>query len=259
LRAFTGDLNPGATASVRGNPCLLHIAETPSMEPPAPVDITQCQTWQEAKERAAVRCWTPTGVEIRLCGHGLLCCANYWQGRWASEGVLVMGSVEVRCAKWGGIDWVSFPTLTILECAIPDWAAHLVGAMPEHAAEAGPADGYLVLAVPSERDIATLPAPGDALEAHTRRSLIVTRQVSAKTSVCGETVQFRYFAPQHGVPEDTATGSAMRVVAAYWQSRGAGDELRALQCSADGGWLQSRLKDDRTWIGGRVIDDREAA
>ena len=170
-----------------------------------------------------------------------------------------MGDIEISCAKRDGIDWVSFPTLTILECAMPDWAAHLVGAIPEHAAEAGPADGYLVLAVPAECDVATLPAPGDSLEDHTRRSLIVTRQVSAETALCGEEIQYRYFAPQHGVPEDTATGSAMRVVAAYWQSRGAGDELRALQCSADGGWLQSRITNDRTWIGGRVIDDREAA
>ena len=92
-----------------------------------------------------------------------------------------------------------------------------------------------------------------------QRSLIVARRVSAHTSLRGENIQYRYFAPQHGVPEDIATGSAMRVVAAYWQSRGVGDNLMALQRSADGGWLQSRIKDGRTWIGGRVMDDREAA
>jgi hypothetical protein len=53
----------------------------------------------------------------------------------------------------------------------------------------------------------------------------------------------------------------MRVISAYWQARGVGDKLRALQRSADGGWLASRMEKDRTWIGGRVIEDdgREAA
>ena len=242
-----------------GNPCLVHLATVAPTSPPPAAAVTQCVTWAGEEGRAIVRCWTPTGKEIQLCGHGLLCCANYWQGRWASAGVLEMNGIEVYCEKRDGIDWVSFPTLKILECGVPNWAAHLLDALPDHAAEAGPADGYLVLAVPAERDIAKLAAPGSALEAYTARSLIITRRVSAATSLCGENIQFRYFAPQHGVPEDTATGSAMRVVAAYWRSRGAGDELRALQCSADGGWLQSRITNDRTWIGGRVIDDREAA
>ncbi len=259
LRAFTRHPSHGAKPAVLGNPCLVHLATVAPTSPPPAAPVTQCVTWAGEEGRARVRCWTPTGKEIQLCGHGLLCCANYWQGRWESAGVLEMNGIEVLCAKRDGVDWVSFPTPIIVECAMPDWATQLVGVAPEHAAEAGPADGYLVLAVPAERDIATLAAPHCALEAHTQRSLIVTRRVSAATSLCGENIQFRYFAPQHGVPEDTATGSAMRVVAAYWQSRGAGDELRALQCSADGGWLQSRIKDDRTWIGGRVIDDREAA
>ncbi len=76
---------------------------------------------------------------------------------------------------------------------------------------------------------------------------------------CGENIQYRYFAPQFGVPEDSATGSAMRVLAAYWQQRGYGDEQRALQRSAAGGWLLSRVEGERTWIGGHVQDDTEAA
>jgi predicted PhzF superfamily epimerase YddE/YHI9 len=246
---------------MRGNPCLIHLANDAPQCPPLPAAITQCVTWSQEPRRALVRCWTPTGEEIQLCGHGLLCCASVWQDQWNSRGVLEMNGIEAHCDNREGIDWVSFPTLQTRDSQVPDWAKGLLGATPTHAAEAGREDGYLVLAMPNNFDPVSLTAPGDRLASHTGRALIVTRAVSAETSLCGETIQYRYFAPQHGVPEDTATGSAMRVVAAYWQQRGAGPELRALQRSADGGWLQSRIDDGLTWIGGRVVEDnsREAA
>ena len=226
-----------------------------------PAAITQCVTWQQAPGRAAVRCWTPTGKEIQLCGHGMLCCAHYWRGQWGGHGVLEMNGTEVQCDNRAGLAWLAFPRLETLSCEIPAWAAPLLGKAPALAAKAGPENGYLVLEMPSGCELVSLTAPGTALETYTLRSLIVTRQVDAAESVCGENIQYRYFAPQHGVPEDTATGSAMRVISAYWQARGVGDKLRALQRSADGGWLASRMEKDRTWIGGRVIEDdgREAA
>ena len=238
-----------------GNPCLVYIAETAPTTPPAPAAITQCITWAQEPLRAAVRCWTPTGVEIQLCGHGLLCCANVWQSYWNSPCVLEMNGMKAHCDNREGIGWVSLPTLQTRHCAVPDWAAGLLGGTPVHAALAGSEDGYLVLAMPGDCDLATLTAPAEQLECHTRRSLIVTRRVSAQISLRGETIQYRYFAPQHGVPEDTATGSAMRVLAAYWQQRSGDKRLLALQRSSGGGWLQSRIDNAHTWIGGHVIKD----
>ena len=63
---------------------------------------------------------------------------------------------------------------------------------------------------------------------------------------------FRYFAPQHGIAEDIATGSAMRVLADFWQAQGGYNELRAWQCSVEGGHLFSRIQGGITWVGGRV-------
>jgi predicted PhzF superfamily epimerase YddE/YHI9 len=166
-----------------------------------------------------------------------------------------MNGMDVHWENRDGIDWLAFPSLETRLCEAPAWATGLLGATPSQAAEAGPANGYLVLEMPNTCDLVSLTAPGAALETHTLRSLIVTRQVSDADALRGETIQYRYFAPQHGVPEDTATGSAMRVVAAYWLSRGAGNELRALQRSAEGGWLASRVEHGRTWIGGRVVED----
>jgi hypothetical protein len=170
-----------------------------------------------------------------------------------------MGETEVATGHRDGLDWIGFPTIEIAPSDIPQWAAVLVNAEPACAATAGAGDGYRVLEMPADCDIAMLPSPGDELAAHTRRSLILTRQVNPATSLQGETIQYRYFAPQYGSAEDTATGSAMRVLAAYWQRRGAGNALRALQRSAQGGWLLSRIDGDRTWVGGRVIEDGETA
>ena len=244
-----------------GNPCLLHLAETAPESAPANTDMIQCATWARDPLRATVRCWAPTGDEIQLCGHGLLCCANYWRHQWQSPGVLEMNGTQVHCESRDGIEWLSFPSLQTRDCDVPVWALTLLGESPARAAEAGAADGYLVLEMPPGCDPASLQAPGEALEAQTGRSLIVTRRTSATDSLCGEDIQYRYFAPQFGVPEDTATGSAMRVLATYWQQQGAGSTLSALQRSADGGWLTSRIDNGRTWIGGRVVEDenRETA
>jgi hypothetical protein len=44
----------------------------------------------------------------------------------------------------------------------------------------------------------------------------------------------------------------MRVLASYWQQQGLGHALTALQCSAEGGLLFSRIEGGITWIGGNV-------
>lgn len=241
---------------MRGNPCLVHLPAGAPGAPPAKAPVIQCITWTEAPGRAQVRCWAPNGAEIELCGHGLLCCARHWQDQWGGNGVLQMNGMTVHFELRGGMHWVGFPSIGITACAVPGWAEALLGAAPLRAAEAGPPSGYLVLEMAGDCDPATLRAPGEGLAAHSARSLIVTRKVHAPDALIGETIQFRYFAPQHGVPEDTATGSAMRVLATYWQGRGAGNEQQALQRSADGGWLQSRIEGERTWIGGHVVAEQ---
>ncbi len=169
-----------------------------------------------------------------------------------------MNGITVRFESQQGISWLAFPSIDVEAVAVPDWVRALLGATPEQAATAGPENGYLIVEMAADCDLAALPAPGDALTKRSTRSLIVTRRTTGGDSLQGETIQFRYFAPQFGVPEDTATGSAMRVLANYWRHRGEGDEQKALQRSAGGGWLQSRIEGEYTWIGGRVIAEGAA-
>jgi len=239
---------------VHGNPCLVHLVDNAPETAPAPAEVIQCVSWSAGEGAAHVRCWAPTGDEIELCGHGLLCCANAWLSAGSSRESLEMNDITVRFESQQGVSWLAFPSIGVESAAVPDWARALLGAAPEQAATAGSDNGYLIVEMAADCDLAALPAPGDALIEQSTRSLIVTRRVTGDDSLQGETIQFRYFAPQFGVPEDTATGSAMRVLANYWRHRGKGNEQKALQRSAGGGWLESRIEGEHTWIGGHVTD-----
>ena len=91
--------------------------------------------------------------------------------------------------------------------------------------------------------------PGAELAKHTGRAIIAT---CADTQSPALDIRQRYFAPQHGIAEDIATGSAMRVLADFWQAQGGYNALRAWQCSVEGGHLFSRIEGVITWVGGRV-------
>jgi predicted PhzF superfamily epimerase YddE/YHI9 len=62
----------------------------------------------------------------------------------------------------------------------------------------------------------------------------------------------RVFGPRVGIPEDSVTGSAMCVLAPYWQAR-FGNELRVEQVSDRRGELHVRGAGDRVLIAGHAV------
>jgi hypothetical protein len=154
-----------------------------------------------------------------------------------------------------GRAWIILPSIDCSACRVPHWVAQFFAIAPWRAALAGGDDGYLVLEWPEGFDLRTLPIPPYALRRRTQRAVIATAR---DTSSSATNITLRYFAPQHGVPEDTATGSAMRVLATYWMNRELNDQLCAWQCSEYGGELYSQVRGNKTWIGGRVTSDEPA-
>ncbi len=63
----------------------------------------------------------------------------------------------------------------------------------------------------------------------------------------------RYFAPQHGVNEDKATGSANRVLASYWKSKLNQRKLKARQLSVEGAVIEVECDKQMVWVSGKVI------
>ena len=162
----------------------------------------------------------------------------------------MMNGSEVACHLDAGKIWLGFQPLETAACAVPDWCKSYFEIEPVAAATAGADNAYLVLEWPAGFNLASLSGPGASLGRYTQRALIVTCATGHAAATYNESIQYRYFAPQHGVPEDTATGSAMRVLARYWQQRDLGQMLTAYQCSEVGGLLFSRIADAKVWVGG---------
>ena len=70
----------------------------------------------------------------------------------------------------------------------------------------------------------------------------------------GDEVDFvsRFFAPQSGIDEDPATGSAHTTLTPYWSGRLGKKVLKAQQLSSRQGWFTCTNMDDRTLISGRA-------
>jgi len=168
----------------------------------------------------------------------------------AAVSELDMNGLAVAFNAEDDLAWIGLPQISCSAVPVPGWVREFFPDGPWRAALAGDDNGYLVLEWPAGFDLPSLPVPGYSLRRRTMRSLIVTCVDRSDPTI---DVQLRYFAPQHGVPEDTATGSAMRVLATYWMNRELNDGLRAYQCSPYGGLLRSRIRGELTWIGGRVL------
>jgi predicted PhzF superfamily epimerase YddE/YHI9 len=187
-------------------------------------------------------------MPIRLCGHGLLSCGTVWSHTDTPVQTLIMHDTEAQFERRDGTGWVGLAPLASSDCAVPQWTTTLFGSPPARAATAGQSDDYLILVWADDFPLRELALPAN-LAQHTQRAVIATC-LNARQP--GFDICFRYFAPQHGIAEDVATGSAMRVLATFWQQQ-LGDSLRAMQCSPQGGELLSRVEPGITWVGGNVL------
>ena len=79
----------------------------------------------------------------------------------------------------------------------------------------------------------------------------------AAAMTCGDRERIdcvsRVFAPNVGIPEDPATGSAHCTLAVYWGDRTAKAELVGEQASARGGMIRMRREGDRVILGGQAV------
>lgn len=252
VRVFSGAGVAMSMPVARGNPCRVLVMKAEPEAAPPPSDVTQCCTWLAADGVPQVRCWTPGGHAIRLCGHGLLGCGTTWTKLGHAISRITMNDTTAQFYSQRDISWVGFDSIDCRPSAVPEWVEQVFGSVPKAAAVTGDEAGYLILLWPDDAELRKLPVPGPELKKHTQRAIIATC-ADATNSVMD--IKQRYFAPQHGTAEDVATGSAMRVLASFWQARAGFDELCAWQCSAKGGHLFSRIEGGVTWIGGRVETD----
>jgi len=210
-----------------------------------------CHSWPAAASgQYHIECYQESSL-INCCGHGLLAMAEARLPSATGATIsFLVGNSGVLAFRRRGLTWLSFPRLYCQFADLPDWFAALgqaftLAAEPIRYASAGGPHGYDIFEWPDNFPLQTLPRPGPSLGQYSQRAMIVTAKQT--NDACSD-VHFRYFAPQYGVEEDAATGSAMRVLVDYWA--GEFDSLTALQCSAQGGVLMGAPSADRVEVGG---------
>jgi PhzF family phenazine biosynthesis protein len=199
-------------------------------------------------ESYLLRWFTPT-VEVELCGHATLASGYVVthiltpDKRSVRFDTLKAGPLEVtRDGDLLAMDFPAWPPETQL--ADPRLLAAL-GKMP---VQSFVGRGRNMFVYERAADVAAL-----------RPDFAMMRQVPGADAIVtapGETdIDFvsRYFAPNHGVDEDPATGSSHCVMTPYWAGRLGKQQLRARQISARGADLSCTLRGDRITLAGRAV------
>ena len=223
-----------------------------------------CFVWPSDNDSSFhIRFYNPD-TEIQLCGHGLLAAAKILyenssvQLSKPVEFITQSSHIKARIDEDQRV-WIGFKPALIEPASIPNWAEDCCNILPVEVSKVGPSDGYWVFEWPEGFDLKKLAVSFDKLTFTTERALIATTRSQAK----GFDYDLRYFAPQHGVNEDKATGSANRILGSYWNKRLKRHSLKAQQLSDVGAIIDieyespelSGAEDGTVWISGKVIVD----
>jgi PhzF family phenazine biosynthesis protein len=189
-----------------------------------------------------VRWFTPA-VELTLCGHGTLASAYVVFNRLKPGAQAVTfgsGSGPLHVSLRDGRIELDFPERPTTPCAPPAGIVEALGAAPTQTLRGS----ALVAVFDMESEVRSLAPDMAALARIDPHGVIVTAP--------GSDVDFvsRFFAPNLGVPEDPATGSAHCTLTPYWSARLGKRSLRARQVSARVGELWCEMAGDRVHMAG---------
>ena len=114
----------------QGNPCRVMMMKAEPETAPQPSNVTQCCTWLGENGVPQVRCWTPMGQPISLCGHGLLSCGTLWTQRGEVVSRMIMNDANVRFSRHRDISWVGFDPIASEPSVVPEWIKNVFGSAP---------------------------------------------------------------------------------------------------------------------------------
>jgi PhzF family phenazine biosynthesis protein len=240
---FTG--NPAAVV-------LLNQELDPSWMQDVAMEANQAETsfvWPLDEGRWGLRWFTPT-VEVGLCGHATLAAAHVlWEsGRAPTDRpvTFLTSSGALVCSLEGGLVAMVFPSEGPHEAEPPFDIAPLLGFDPVWMGK----NGRMWVAMMSrEQAVRTMRPDMAAVKALGMVGLCVT----AKADTEGFDIVSRFFAPQSGVPEDHATGSAHCALAPFWGEKLNKTSLTALQLSPRRAVVSTEWTDGRVVLRGRAV------
>lgn len=197
----------------------------------------------------AIRWFTPA-VEVDLCGHATLAAAHMLiaHGRWTGDAVRfrhgVSGVLGVARAPEGGLT-LDFPAVAVTPASTAAAAVRGVLGLQEASIwQAGPD----VMAVVDDAALVYSHQPdmGKIAQLTAWRGVMITAREA-------DGIVSRFYAPQSGVPEDHATGSAHCALAPFWASRLGRLTLTATQASPRGATLACTVAGARVQLSGHCV------
>jgi PhzF family phenazine biosynthesis protein len=198
----------------------------------------------------SLRWFTPSGVEIALCGHATLASAHVlWENDYLGP------DEQARFHTLSGLltadrsdNWIEmdFPAKGPTPVSAPEG---LLESLAISAITISRNEYDYLIEVDSEETVRNITPNFAALANIEMRGVIVTsRATSAKCDFVS-----RFFAPRVGINEDPVTGSAHCCLAPYWQQKLGKDEMVGYQASARGGVVRVRALGERVMLGGQAI------
>ena len=244
--AFTGSLFGGNPAAVC--PLPEWLPETTMQSIASENNLAETAFFVRQAEGYLLRWFTPT-VEVELCGHATLASG------YVVTNILTPGRRSVRfdTLEAGPLEVTREDDLLAMD--FPAWPPEQQPADPRILAALGKVPGESFVA--RGRTLAVYERAEDV--AALKPDFAAMRQVPGADAIVtapgADGIDFvsRYFAPNHGVDEDPATGSAHCVLTPYWAKRLGKNELTARQISARAGDLHCTLRGDRVTLAGHAV------
>jgi PhzF family phenazine biosynthesis protein len=240
----------------KGNPAGVCILEKPIDENlmqkiAFEMNLSETAFLEKESESYNLRWFTPA-MEVDLCGHATLASSHIlWEEGFADKLKPLHFNTKsgelITEYKKGEIE-LNFPKLEAKETHCPEeLIAALDGNKPKYL---GRAKWYYLAELDNMEVVQTLKPDFNMMLKLEPWGIIVT----AKSLTTEFDFVSRFFAPERGVTEDPATGSAHCVLGPYWQKRLGKDRFIAYQASERGGVVGVKVGDDnRVYLTGRAI------
>jgi PhzF family phenazine biosynthesis protein len=216
------------------------------------LNLSETAFVQKEGESFGLRWFTPSGVEVKLCGHATLASAQALvEEGWISEkDVIRFQTLSGELRAWKRKDKslleLDFPERLVSPAEAPVGMLKALG-IEKPTAVAREADDWLV-ECGDEKVLRSLDPDFEALKAAGGRGICVT----ARAATSGADFVSRFFAPAVGINEDPVTGSAHCYLGPYWSFKLNKAELTGRQLSRRGGLVSVGLKQGRVFLSGEA-------
>lgn len=247
--------------TLRGNPAAVFwLAQWPdddrlralAMMQPAPVTAFICvPATADCGVSVPIR-WFAGAAEINLCGHGSLAAAALLFARQPQRQQVQLtsrfGDLQISRSKMAPA-----ADLPVFAMRLPAWPAQRPAQLSGITAALNlPAQGLVLTDCFATRDLVLVLESAAQVQAfvadlETLRQLqpyhatIVTAPLFADDNQSAIGYVLRYFAPNIGINEDLATGSAQCSLAPYWLQRLDASRLQVRQYSVSGGYFEVEM------------------